>query len=162
MLDRLPLWAMRDYHDIWVEGNFKIIQTHSTRYVLDILNLEGNYWTRRLKSLDMILPYKLYPLKKRFEFVDQIVTHKNRKFIDENCTVIIYKPTRFMQLKTDRIIARWEAMNGDVMFKVHDCPRTFRTKDLMHYDFLTYAKDGNKFYMYKLGNERLAQTRKKI
>ncbi len=162
MIDKLPLWAMRDFDTIFMEGEFKVIQTHKTRYVLDIPHLEGSYWDRRLKSLDMILPYKLYPLKKRFEYIDQVLQHKCRKFIDKEGTPLIYKPTRFIELKTDRILAGWQARNGDTMFKVHNCPRTFRASSIEGYQYLTYAKDGNKFYMYKLGNDRLAETRKKI
>ena len=162
MVDLLPLWAMRDYERIWEEGSFKIIQTHKTRYTLDILNLSGNYYERRLKSLDMILPYKLYPIRKRFEYIDQVLTHRNRQFIDIDGNVLLYKPTRFIQLKTDRIIARWRASNGDVMFRVNGCPRTFRTQLETDHTYLTYAKDGNRFYMYKLCHTKEAPSRKKI
>lgn len=162
MLDKLPLWAIRSYENIWEDEQFKYIQTHKSRYVLDILNITGNYWDRRLKSLDLILPYKLYPINKRFEFLDQVVSHKNRWFIDDSGTLINYKPTRFVKLKTDRIIAKWGARNGDVMFKVHNCPRTFRSKQDTSDEFLTYVKDGNKFYMYKFSSENKEDTRKKI
>lgn len=162
LASKLPLWAIRDYESIFEESGFKIIQTHKTRYVLDIPYLEGNYWDRRLKSLDMLLPYKLYPLKKRFEFIEQIITHKNRKFIDSEGNLLIYKPTRFIELKTDPIIAYWEARNGDTMFKVQNCPRTFRASSIEGFKYLTYAKDTNKFYMYKLTNEASKPTRRKI
>lgn len=163
IIDKLPVWAIRDYDRLWEdEQGFKILQTHRTRYTLDCVHVEGNYWDRRLRMLDMALPYKLYPIKKRFEYVDQLLTHKNRKFIDSEGKIIIYKPTRFVELKTDPIIARWEARNGDMMFKVQNCPRTFRTKYPTNDQFLTYFKDGNKFYMYALVNSKLPSTRKKI
>lgn len=162
MVTSLPLYAIRDYYSIGMEGVFRVIQTEYSKYVLDYPELEGNYWDRRLKMLDMILPYKLYSIKKRFEFVSQLLTHKNRWFIDDNGTIIKYKPSRLCKLKTNPIIASWVARNGDTMFKVQGCSHTFRAKLKTDPSFLTYAQDGIKFYMYGLSDTKLETRRKKI
>ena len=92
----------------------------------------------------MILPYKLYPLKNRFDFIEQLITHKTRIFIDREGNLIKYVPSQFRYLKTDRILAKWEAKNGDTMIRVNGCPTTFRSNLKTDRNFLTYVKIRNK------------------
>lgn len=164
MIDRLPVWAIRPYTRIWVEGDYKIIQTHKTRYVLDVPSLEGNYWERRLKALDLDLPYKLYPIKKRFEFVEQLLYHSNKMFIDSEGKLITYKPSRSVKIHISKVTHIWEARNGELMFRCRDCPRTFRTQqDVRNYKYLAYFQEANKFYMYKLCNSpEEVESRKRL
>lgn len=68
MTKNFPLYEIRKYIEITTEGNLRIIQTARNKYVLDVLDTnEPLYSKRRLLMLSMELPYKIYPLTKRFD-----------------------------------------------------------------------------------------------
>lgn len=118
---------MRAHDGISTEGDFTVITTRYNRYVLDQKSLPGNYAQRRLIlfSNRKNLPYKLYPLKKRVEFLSQLVGSGKKEFIDSNGKIVRWKPQTMYKIVTSRVASCTRIFNGKYQCYVKKVPYPF-------------------------------------
>lgn len=108
----LPVYAVRAYEDLFEEGDFLIMQTHMTRWVLDCPSLGGTYYQRRTKMLGMDLPYKLYPLNKRITTLSQLIHSKAKLLIDENGKLLKWKKERMYKVEVRKVLSHHQTTTG--------------------------------------------------
>lgn len=128
MLDfNLPVYVMRGYDEISTEGEFTVITTRYDRYILDQKNLPGNYAQRRLSlfSRRSKLPYKIYPLKKRVEYLSQLVGSGKKVFIDSNGRLIKWKPQTMYKIVTSKVLTCTRIFNGKYQCYLRGVPYPF-------------------------------------
>lgn len=101
-----PLYKVRKYERIFVEGNYKIIETAKSRYVLDILGQEHKtYGERRLDILrDQHKTYRIYPLEVRISSISQLLKQQHKTYIDSTGKLIEIKKTKFYDVERYRIV----------------------------------------------------------
>ena len=118
---------MRAHDGISTEGDFTVITTRFNRYVLDNSSLPGDYARRRLTLFGMRdkLPYKLYPLKKRVEFLSQLVGSGKKEFIDADGRIVKWKPSTMYKIITARVMACTRIFNGKYQCYVQKVPYPF-------------------------------------
>lgn len=117
MSKNFPLYEVRKYIEITTEGNLRVIQTARNKYVLDILDTEEPlYAKRRLLMLSMELPYKIYPLSKRFDNLAQLVNGAEGKmFINSLGRLVRWNKLENRKIITRRIVKYWETENGHII-----------------------------------------------
>lgn len=91
---RFPVYAIRQYLQIFEEDGYKYIDTYKGRWILDFsLGTSDTVFARRMELLarSSKLPYPLYPLKLRCkdwkEMLGAYVLKRSRFFIDANGVV---------------------------------------------------------------------------
>lgn len=157
-----PLYALRAYESIEEVDGFRLVHTHVNTYVLDVLDLEGDYFERRLQMLGVDLPYKLYPINKRYETVAQVAKSTDKVFINSRGTVFSYQPTRFYPIIYDKIRYKERKGTGYSMcwFKNIGGPyKIWDDQDYTHAGFLEYGKA---YLIYECCHELKKRTRKKL
>lgn len=144
-----PLFEMRQYEQKFEEGNYVILQTHKTRWVLDYkFKTDGDYLDRRLKlKTDPLMPYKLYPLYKMYSTIGQIIKSKKRNFIDCDGRLVKYKPSRFYDIHIEKIRASWITLTGHRAYRVLGTSHTFIFAD-GEYTHLAYIKIGKRVVLF--------------
>lgn len=158
---KFPLYALREYNSIDVEGEWVVISTFHSRFVLDNKSLKGNYWQRRVRMLDMELPYRMYPLKEKFSTVSQVALSKRRHFIDSEGKLFKYKPSVFYKIQYEKVRLSWTTDSGKTAFIGVKCPDTFLV-DAVEFSHFGYIKVGMRYVLYELTNERKKDSRKKL
>lgn len=101
----MPVYPVRSYFNIGMEGDFKVIQTYKSKWVLDNPTLSGNYANRRVQMLSMKLPYKLYPLVKRITTLSQLVGSKAKLIIDSEGKLINWVKTTFYRVEVCKVLS---------------------------------------------------------
>ena len=152
MLDcNWPLFEMRAYESKFEEGNYIVLQTQKTRWVLDYkLKTDEDYATRRLKlKTDPLRPYKIYPLYKMYSTIGQVVNSKKRNFIDSSGKLIKYKPSKFFKIYIEKIKASWITLTGYKAYKVLGTSHTFVFPD-GDYTHLAYIKMGKRAILFDM------------
>lgn len=159
---KLPLYAMRSFYEITKEGDFDIVSTYRSKYVLDCKSLGGTFATRRLKMLGMKLPYRVYPINIRIETFSQLVSCGRKKFIDVDGTVHTWKPSKFFPVVCYPISFRWVTAKGKTII----IPKELNTKFILSrdlgYTHVQVIKVGRLNLLYDVGFEHVRTTRKKI
>lgn len=108
----LPVYVIRAYVSIFMEGNFKVIQTHFTRWVLDCPDLEGDYFKRRVAMVGMELPYKLYPLKKQISTLAQLVHTNPKLVIDREGKMHKWVKTKMYKIQVKPVVSVHKSVKG--------------------------------------------------
>lgn len=156
-----PLYGLRQYNSKFEENGLVILQTNKTRYVLDFVDKEGSYVDRRIKMLTMELPYKIYPLKERYETISQVVMSKRKKFIDKNGKIISWKPTTFYPVVCLPIKSKWVTSKGKYGIEVKGLKSKFIISDPNH-KYAQVIQIGRINLLYDVCDEYRPMTRKKI
>lgn len=136
MLDfKLPAYILRDYERIFKEGDFLIIETYYNRYVLDKPSLPGEYAQRRIALIGMKqdLPYKLYPLSKRIEFLSQLVASKKKQLIDSTGRIVNWKPKKMYKITTAKVLSCTQIFNGKYQHFLRGVPYPFILRNPVNY-----------------------------
>lgn len=117
MTYKFPLYEIRKYIAITVEGNLRIIQTARNKYVLDVLDTEEPlYSKRRILLLSMELPYKIYPLTKRFDNLAQLVNSaRGKMFINPLGRLVQWDKKVTRKIITRRIVKYWKTDGGYIL-----------------------------------------------
>lgn len=156
-----PLYKIRSNYSIEDRGDFTLVFTKYNVYILDAKNLEGDFATRRTKllSIKKKLPHKLYPLKERYTMISQLANSKDRWFIDSTGKVFKYKPSKFFNIHTAKVLRVDRSWNGKYRLMT-TLPVPFVCDQAAKY--VQYIKYGKGYLLYGLSNERIPTTRKKI
>lgn len=101
----MPVYIVRAYFAIMTEGDFKVVQTYKSKWVLDNPTLQGNYASRRVQMLSMKLPYKLYPLTKRITTISQLVACKAKLIIDAEGKLINWVKSTFYKIEICKVLS---------------------------------------------------------
>lgn len=118
-----------------MEGDFLVIETVYDRYVLDKPSLQGEYAQRRVALFGIRgkLPYKLYPLRQRIEFLSQLVAAKKKKLIDATGRIVQWKPQKLYNITTSKVLSRAQIFNGKYQHFVRGVPYPFVLKTPVNY-----------------------------
>ena len=133
-----PFYSLRSFHEIRIEGIYKVIDTHWGTYILDFADRSraDTLAERRLQLLTSTdLPYKVYQFKKRYTNVAQLLIDPNRIFLDKEGNVKkIRKPHRY-RLTCCKVLSIVELgfkkygisfmLDGVVEYFVHSEPSNF-------------------------------------
>lgn len=126
MIVDLPLYEVRSFFRKSTEGEYVIIQTHYTKYVLDKPSLGGTYWERRLQlRCSKDLPYKLYPLKKRISTLVQLAKSKAHMYINSSGKLLRHRKDRFYNIDVKRVLNSSQIYNGKWQNYVSGVPYPF-------------------------------------
>lgn len=156
---------MRGYTSIFVEGNYKIIETAKNRYILDLVKSSGDYATRRISILkDTKAPYTIYPLRVRITSLSQLIASKKRTFIDATGKIVVWKPSTFYTLECFRVSSVWETDTGKLVLSVPKISSKFVIEDWKgeHPSYVQVVKMGKGYVLYSPCREYLKTTRKKV
>lgn len=157
-----PLYGMRQYHTIWIEGEYKIISTHKNRYVLDLADTrDTTYSFRRLELLRRELPYKIYPITEIIRDARELALTKTLQFYTDNGKLLRYKKKRFVPRETRPILDYWLTDEGRTMLQIQGVPTALQ---ILNYNGERYAevlRDGKSFILMGVSNEPIC-GRKKI
>jgi len=158
-----PFYVIRPYLRIFEEGNYKIIETHKNRYVLDyVASKIGSYPMRRVALLsETDKPYGLYRIKYIITSMSQIISSKYKLFLDAAGTLIRWNPKEFAEVSCHRITSRWQTQAGHYAIKLDKVPTTFTVTDA-NYNYAQVVRIGRTYILYDLCNEMRKSTRKKI
>ncbi len=129
MILDLPLYEVRSFFRKSKEGNYTIIQTHYTKYVLDDETLPGNYWERRLalRCNEKALPYKLYPLKRRITSLSQLARSKADMYINSKGKLVRHAKERFYNIEVHKVLSSVQVYNGKWQNYIREAPFPFIT-----------------------------------
>lgn len=106
---------MRTYTRKYEEPPYTMIESRFHRYVLDMPDLRGSYFERRLKLSDMDTGFRLYPLKERYTTLAQILRSKRKEFIDSDGKLWVLKKTQMYKCKTYAVLHSSVAWNGKTL-----------------------------------------------
>jgi|TARA_B110000908_G_scaffold172075_1_gene237448 hypothetical protein len=153
---------MRQYVEITEVDEYRVIQTHTNKYVLDYITpWADTYSERRILMLSVTTPYSIYPLNKRIENLSQLISTKCRKFIDAKGEIVTWKPSKFYTVECLLITSRWRTHIGSWGIEV----KGLHTKFIVsqgNYKYAQVVKMGNRHLLFNLVNDRVPNTRKKI
>lgn len=136
MLDfKLPAYIIRGHERIFTEGDLLIVETAFDRYVLDKPALPGEYAQRRvaLFGIRESLPYRLYPLQQRIEFLSQLVAAKKKKLIDSSGRIVQWKPQKLYKITTAKVLSCTQIFNGKYQHFVRGVPYPFVLRNSANY-----------------------------
>lgn len=135
----LPVYALRAYDVLFTEGEYIVIQTRFTRYVLDCPSLPGTFSQRRLFLYGNRekLPYKLYPLKKQYKYLSQIINSGLKQFIDSTGKIVTWVPSKFYNIITERVRGSARIYNGKYQCFVKGVPYPIVLHEPVNY--ISYA-----------------------
>lgn len=161
-----PLYAVRKYECIFFEGDFKVIQTAKTRYVLDIPSLGGDYSERRMEMLKMKLPYRSYPLSKRITMLSQMVEHRKqyKTYIDADGKLVTWNPKNYHKALSYLITEKWVAKElPRLCFAIEPSCEIYDI-DLPNYvaKYARVVHINNRRILYDVTEERMPDSRVKI
>ena len=91
----MPLFQMRIFDSIETVGTTRYIQTYYAKYILDNEQIPGDYTQRRIYLKSNPGEYKLYPLSKICNSVQEMLNSTQTHFIDNNGKVLHWKKTVF-------------------------------------------------------------------
>lgn len=166
MTKNFPLYEIRKYVKITTEGNLRIIQTARNKYVLDVLNTEEPlYSKRRLLMLSMGLPYKIYPLTKRFDNLAQLVNGaRGKMFINSLGRLVQWDKKVSRRIITRRIVKYWETEGGYILVASETGLQYFVSAS--EYNLEPYIEllcsNNTEIFLRVLDREDLSRSRKKI
>lgn len=162
---RFPLYALRSYYSIEIEGDYKVISTFKNRYILDDANpMYGTtYEQRRLRLLSENTPYKLYPLNIRMETLSHILTLRPRKMIDAVGSVVsLPKDAKFHKVISEFIESKYQTPSGNIVFNVRGCPQPFTVRNFLGARYARYIKIGRLYILFDISEDKLPDTRVKL
>ena len=146
-----PYYELRKYDRIYVEGEYKLINTYWGKYVLDEANPApgSTLAERRLNLMGRQLPYKLYRLESRCTNVAMMLTASNNVFIDCYGNIKkIKKPKRY-RLTCCKVLSIVELgymkygisflLDGVVEYFVHHEPSNYVQVLVLKTGWLYYA-----------------------
>lgn len=157
-----PMYALRPFIEVVQEGDYTVIQTARTKYVLDIDVPDTTYSERRLMLLaDPLKPYDLYPINQRVETINQILLTKRKKFIDSTGKILSWKPTTFYPVICLPIKSRWTTATGKGVIEVAGLATKFRVSN-NNFKYAQVIQVGIRNILYDLCDEYRKQTRRKL
>lgn len=160
---KFPLYAVRKYVGILVEGNYRVIQTAKSKYILDVLgHKEVEYSHRRLDLLRVETPYELYPLNRRYSSISQMVEGKDRVFIDSEGKLVRWVPKTFHRVTSGLVILKWTNQIGHTLFKVQGCDTVFTVRESTVGKFARYINVGVLKLLFDTSDTELPNTRVKL
>lgn len=135
-----PLYVVRQYESVYVEGIFKVITTARSKYILDLADTYGmdTYLERRLALISMDdLPYKIYPLGIRIDnFADFIHNRKHKKFIDAKGRLVSWDTSRkYFPIEYRQIVSWSRSSDNYYIIRIENSSATFKVKN----PFFKYA-----------------------
>lgn len=163
MILDLPLYELRDFYSVTTDfSGYLIISTYWGQYVLDHVELEGNYWERRLTlaAAGKSLPHKLYPLKHRITLLSQLVNSKAKKFINKDGKIIKYRKTKFHSIVLKRVTNSVQIFNGKWQNYVVGVPFPFITDERVEY--LSLIKHKHSYLIFDTHFEKPEQVRTRV
>lgn len=166
MTKNFPLYEIRKYIEITTEGCLRIIQTAKSKYVLDVLDTnEPLYSKRRLLMLSMELPYKIYPLTKRFDNLAQLVNGaRGKMFINSLGRLVQWDKKVSRRIITRKIVRYWETEGGYMLVASETGLQYFVPAS--EYNLETYLEllcsNNTEIFLRVLDRESLSRSRKTI
>ncbi len=116
-----PLFKIRKYVRIFEEYPYKLIQTDSVTYVLDILDSKLSFTERRQKLLTIDSGYRIFKLKERFTSLAQVINSKSNVFIDTNGKLVKLNRKHVYPTKTSRVLGYDATYDGKfLLFTARD------------------------------------------
>jgi hypothetical protein len=148
-----------------MEDEFKCIETHKNRYVLDI-DMPGTprYADRRAEILRRgDKPYDIYPLNKRITDMSGILESKSKTFIDANGKILKWKPKKFYKVTCHLIEYSHRTPDGYYCIKPKGVEARFVVESLNGCRYVQIVNVGvGVKYLFKLVPEMVGTTRKKL
>ncbi len=160
-----PLYAIRGYREINIEGRYKIIQTDHFKFVLDDLSLMDTvplYADRRVELLRRAIPYRMYPLDEIITSLESLVSSKRRVFIDKYGKLVRWNKKQFVPVKTRKIINTHLLDNGRWLLWADGLDHPFEVPVYSGETFLQFVYINKVPTLYKLHKEKVKDTRIKI
>jgi hypothetical protein len=161
-----PLYAVRDYTEKTVEGDYVIIQGRKIKYVLDYVpevRMFDLYADRRLELLrDTTKPYELYPINTIVESIAQIHKCGYKMFLDKYGRLFHWKPRTFVKVKTHLIRTAWQDELGLYHIVAIGCSTVFRLREYCGERYIRVAGFKGLEIFYDLSHERQKDTRIKL
>ena len=159
IFNRLPLYALRAYEEIWEEGGYTLISTNWRTYVLDCKSLEGDYSHRRLQLMVMELPHKLYRIDERFRTLPQLILTKRTNMLDKDGNVVRYRKSKWLNVEYTKVLRNDQTWKGNyrLMTKLNavflsDTPSAY----------VGYIRHGHSIILFEKCNELKKTRRVKI
>lgn len=162
---QFPVYALRSYYSIEVEGDYKVISTFRNRYILDDAHpmLGTTYEQRRMRLLGEDTPYSLYPLNVRMETLSHVLMVRPKKMIDAYGTVLsLPKDAKFHKVVSEFIESKYQTPAGNVVFNVRGCPQPFTVRYFNYARYARYIKVGKLYLLFDLSEDKLPDTRVKL
>lgn len=161
-----PLYPLRGYELLFEDSGYKVIQTPKTRWVLDSLNLSGDYLSRRTKMLGMELPYRLYPLRNGVNSIAELIQNKKaiKTYIDRNGKLIKWTPTKMHKAISKKLTAKWIPVGiPKLCFALEGSSEIFSI-DAPNYpaNYARIVEIGNRRILFDVTEERMPDTRIKL
>jgi hypothetical protein len=159
-----PVYALRPYHLLFEENEYKVVQTAKSRFILDFVDKElvqSSYSKRRILLLGLDLPYKLYPLNKKIDTLSGIVSNKYRNFIDAKGNLIRWKPTKFHKIICKLITYREITSDGSMLLKVQGYETVFKSYPT-EASYARVVRFKNVDIIYDFTDTKIPNTRRKL
>jgi hypothetical protein len=161
---KFPLYAIRTHESIDEEDGFIIIKSYKGRWVLDLVEKEGDYLSRRLKILGMedIRPYPIYPLYNRVDSYKQLIESNYKLFIDQAGQIFKFNKTRRYPLKNERIVRFKELSATVALIWLKESGGPFKVKNWYNQLFARVLHVGMLREVWEIRNEPYTDTWRKI
>lgn len=148
-----PLYAIRKYVEISVEGEYKIICTRLTKYVLDFSESSiASYSHRRLELLRRTLPYKIYPIRHILTTHRELVGLSGKLFYTDSGKLLKYKASVFYALVPALIESSWLDSSGYSNIKVRGYSTIFKSNAYNKEKYAIIAYRGRSEFLLKFSN----------
>lgn len=156
-----PLYIVRGFSRKFEENGYVCLETYYNRYVLDKLDLPGDYATRRMYLLaDNNKPYNLYKLKYSVNTLSQAMRVKDKNFIDENGKLFKLKTTKFNRIIYKKVISTIKIFNGKYQCYVAGVNTPFVTRE--PYKILSLVLINNSYVLFDVHDEMPKHIRHRI
>lgn len=146
---KFPYYLLREYERVFIEGEYKCIETAKNRYVLDMADLSKedlSYAKRRVELLRRVktLPYRIYPVNVIISNLTQFIGYGARNLYADDGTIVRWTKQKFYPIE-DHLIQRTWVTAGKQFAEIKDVGTLLVTP----YNGEKYAK------IVHFGNQRL-------
>lgn len=160
-----PLYTIRGYSSLGMEGKYLVIQGHKTKYILDEPGLQEQhplYEDRRVVLLSRAAPYRLYPLTKRIESIEALIKSGDTLFIDKYGKLVRWSKKAFTKVITCKITTTIQTDRGHWRIWVNELEHPFHVVTYNGQPYLQFVRINNIPTLYALLDEKQKNTRIKI
>ena len=126
---QFPLYLIRKYVSIEIEGPYKVITTAKNRYILDfaVVNCGSSYSSRRLELLKLNLPYSLYPINYIIREQKDLIGLSGKLMYSDTGKLHKYVAKHFYGINAALVESSWYNDQGYSMIKVKGFSTIFKT-----------------------------------
>lgn len=160
-----PLYAVRGYTSLGMEGKFLVIQGHKTKYILDEPGMQEQYplyEDRRMLLLKRAAPYRLYPLTQRIESLEALIDSGKTMFIDRYGKLVKWSKKSFSKVITCKIVTTVQTDKGHWRVWINELEHPFYVVSYNGQPYLQFVRINNVPTLYALLEEKRKDTRIKI